>query len=352
MDRAAEPLWTPDFLGPGYQQLVLDLGFDSEGPVMATLVRHLRSADVHARQWWQRASGPQGSGGAQGSVNGQAMLYLHGWADYFFQRELAEFCAEHGLAFYALDLRKYGRSLLPGQSEGFITDLEVYDEDIDAALSAVKADMARRGGSADTVSVHLLGHSLGGLIATLWAARHPGRLTSLILNGPWLELQGSRFVRQVATHLVDPFARSDPRKVLHFPEMKAYWQSVSSSAYGSWELNPLWRPAASFPLRAGWIKAVLVGHAKVGKGLTLDVPVLMLLSERTVIAADWTPEMMGVDAVIDVNEMARLGLTLGRRVMVNRYPGALHDVLLSADPVRKLIYADLADWMRAYATGS
>ena len=42
----------------------------------------------------------------------RAVLYLHGFVDYFFQTHLAEFFTERGYDFYALDLRKYGRSLL------------------------------------------------------------------------------------------------------------------------------------------------------------------------------------------------------------------------------------------------
>lgn len=335
----ARAAWEADYLGPSFQKQSLDLGHDDEGPVVATLLRHRpRQRPAMSTLWsriFRRATG-------QPNDRRDVVLYLHGWADYFFQTELAEFFSSHSVAFYALDLRKYGRSLRAGQSEGFTEDLSVYDADIAAALAAIEADL----GSGHRV--HLLAHSLGGLIASLWADRHPGVLTSLILNGPWLELQGSRFVRQIATHLVEPFVRSDPRRVFHFPDMTAYWQSVSKTAHGEWDLDPTWRPANSFPLRAGWIKAVLNGHAQVSKGLHIDVPVLMLLSERTLIQADWSPEMMSVDAVIDVQEMARLGLQIGRRVMVNRYPGALHDAFLSAKPVRNRIYADVRDWLRAY----
>lgn len=331
--------WEADYLGPGYQKLTLDLGEDHEGRVVATLVRHRTSWPASAESWLQRVFRSERG---EPVKQQDAVLYLHGWADYFFQTELAEFFSVRGVAFYALDLRKYGRSLRPGQSEGFTDDLAVYDQDIAAALAAIGDDIG------PDHRVHLLAHSLGGLIACLWADRHPGVLSSLILNGPWLELQGSRFVRQIATHLVDPFVRVDPRRVFHFPEMTAYWQSVSKTAHGEWDLDPVWRPAGSFPFRAGWIKAVLNGHAQVSKGLRIDVPILMLLSERTLIQADWSREMMAVDAVIDVHEMARLGLQIGRRVMVNRYAGALHDAFLSAKPVREKVYADVADWLRAY----
>ena len=65
------------------------------------------------------------------------MLYLHGWNDYFFQTHLADYLTELGLDFYALDLRRYGRSLRRGQLRGFITDLDDYGE------------RARRGGGPD-----------------------------------------------------------------------------------------------------------------------------------------------------------------------------------------------------------
>lgn len=340
-ESAAQSTWQPDFLGPHFERLDLDLGHDDEGPVWATLIRRKMAAKKFDASWLRHVVHRDIP---QAATPRHAVLYLHGWADYFFQTELADFFADRGIAFYALDLRKYGRSLRPGQSEGFADDLQIYDQDIEAALEAIAQDLGPEH------QVHLLAHSLGGLIASLWADRHPGRICSLILNGPWLELQGSRLVRQIATHLVDPFVRSDPRRVFHFPDMSAYWQSVSKTAHGEWDLDPAWRPARSFPFRAGWIKAVLNGHAQVAKGLHIDVPILMLLSERTLIQADWSEEMMGVDAVIDVHVMAKLGLQIGRRVMVNRFDGALHDVFLSRPSVRKLAYAELGDWMRSYAS--
>ncbi len=79
----------------------------------------------------------------------------------------------------------------------------------------------------------------------------------------------------------------------------------------------------------GWTKAVLAGHAAVERKLNIDAPVLVLLSGRTRIQAEWTAELMRVDAVIDVEQTARRALGLGRRTAVFRYPGALHDVFLS-----------------------
>src|SRR5450756_2896963 len=87
--------WQTDILGDGYAQRVLELGADpdGEGQIAAVLVRRE----------------PRTGEAAHGAV-----LYAHGFSDYFFQTALADFFAERGLAFYALDLRKSGRARRPG----------------------------------------------------------------------------------------------------------------------------------------------------------------------------------------------------------------------------------------------
>lgn len=333
-------LWAPDFLGSSFQQRELALQPDNEGAVVATLVRCLVPGPT--------APDPRGQRGGGAGEPIDVVLYLHGWADYFLQAELAGYLCGEGFPFYALDLRKFGRSLRPWQTPGYTDDLAVYDEDLTAAMEAIRADITEARGPDANVRVHLLGHSLGGLIAALWADRNPEALGTLILNAPWLELQGSSIIRTIAMHLVDPISRGDPLRAFWLPEMPGYWQSVSKDAHGEWQLDPVWRPRASFPIRAGWAKAVMAGHADVEKRLHVAAPTLVLLSERTRIQMDWSAEMMEADAVINVEETANRALRLGRRVAVFRYPGALHDVFLSRRKVREEAYRDLAAWLRGY----
>ncbi|MFJ4207607.1 alpha/beta hydrolase [Paenarthrobacter sp. NPDC089675] len=345
--------WQPDVLGHGFERLDLPLPPDEEGAVKATLVRHVPSAaaplphgilDFFPAFTKRRRRRVEPDAAAAP----RAVLYLHGWADYFLQTELAEHLTASGFHFYALDLRKFGRSLLPGQTPGYASDLAVYDADIAAALARIEQDVAARTGNNVPPTIHLVAHSLGGLIASLWADRNPGRIGTLVLNSPWLELQGSSLVRSIAMHLVEPFARTDPKRPFRFPDMPAYWESVSSQAHGEWYLDPEWRPRASFPIRAGWTKAVLAGHSAVERKLNIDAPVLVLLSGRTRIQAEWTADLMRADAVIDVEETARRALGLGRRTAVFRYPGALHDVFLSRRTIRQQAFHDVAVWLSSY----
>jgi alpha-beta hydrolase superfamily lysophospholipase len=267
------------------------------------------------------------------------VLYVHGWSDYFFQRQLAEFWSRAGARFFALDLRKYGRSLRPGQTPGFITDLATYDEDIAAALDAMGARHR---------PLIVMGHSTGGLTLSLWAARNPQTASAIVLNSPWLEFQ-ARAARNALAPLVDLRARVDPLGRMPQVDLGFYARSVSSSLDGAWDYDLAWRPERGFPLHPAWLKAVLAGHAKVAGGLSIDEPIFTMLSARSTMLPYWTPEMMHSDIVLKVDDIARSALKLGSTVTVARIDGAVHDITLSEPAVRAEAYGQLARWLRGYA---
>src|SRR3954470_2559299 len=140
--------WRPDALLPGFEALELQFPPDYDGPVCATLVRQ-----------------------PVGEARRGAVLYIHGFVDYFFQSHMAERFALEGYAFYALDLRKHGRSLRPHQHPNFCKDVAEYYADIPRAIDEIGAP------------VLLAGHSTGGLIASLYA--HEGERRSEV-RGLWL----------------------------------------------------------------------------------------------------------------------------------------------------------------------
>ena len=352
--------WKPDYLGDGFTAADLDLGADDEGPCVATLVTYTPPppADptpdtshgvLHPAAWWPRLMArlaPEPTAPAVPPPPVSAVLYLHGWSDYFLHRGLAAFYADRGVEFYALDLRKYGRSLRDWQTPGYVASLGEYDDDIDAALRAIESRVRAQHGADTEVRIHLMAHSTGGLIASLWAHRNPGRLTSLILNSPWLDVQSNPILRGATQGLLDPIIRFRPKAKLKLPEFGFYWRSISNAADGEWEIHPQWRPEFGFPIRAGWVAAVLAGHAQVRRGLAIDVPVLVLASARSSVSPVWNDAMLTSDSVLDVTLMTQRALQLGPTVTVCRYEGALHDVLLSREPVRREVYRSLDGWLR------
>ncbi|WP_318779171.1 MULTISPECIES: alpha/beta hydrolase, partial [unclassified Arthrobacter] len=360
-------IWKPDYLGHGFICADLPLGADDEGPCVATLVsytspaietllpEHPTPAHSRAGGWWpgllDRLLRRRGPASIDEPVSAEpttvtAVLYVHGWSDYFLHRGLAEFYAARGVAFYAVDLRKYGRSLRDWQTPGYVGNLAEYDDDIDAALRALATHIREREGAAVPVKVHLMAHSTGALIASLWAHRNPGRVASLILNSPWLDVQGSAILRGATQGLLDPITRFRPKARLKLPEFGFYWRSISNTGDGDWDIHPLWRPEFGFPIRAGWVAAVLAGHAQVRRGLDIGVPVLVLASTRSSVSPVWSEAMLTSDSVLDVTLMTQRALQLGPNVTVCRYEGALHDVLLSKEPVRRKVYLTLDGWLR------
>ncbi|QIM15533.1 alpha/beta hydrolase [Leucobacter insecticola] len=327
-------VWREDVLGAGFECTDLELGSDSEGPLVAALVRALPTP----RGLWERILG------RERSLEDVDVLYVHGWSDYFFQRQLAEFWTSRGARFFALDLRKYGRSLREGQTPGYIEDLDEYRVEIELAINEIRESQDP---AATRRKLVLLGHSTGGLVLSLWAHKHPGYADALILNSPWLEFQLTGTVRQVVAPIFNLRAKFSPHDLALQADLGFYMRAQQQTCSPQ-ELNTInlqWRPERAHAALNGWMRAVLLGHARVSEGLSIDAPVAVLLSKRSVLALKWSEDMTRADTVLDVGTIAEAALRLGDCVTVCRIDGALHDVFLSSPEPRAEAYAQLERWL-------
>lgn len=326
----AEP-WIPDVLGAPFEQRTLPLGDDAEGELVATLVRSLPG-------WGQRLLAP---------LADVDVLYVHGWSDYFFQAELARAWNDLGARFYALDLRKYGRSLRDGQTPGYVDSLDAYDDDIAAALDAMGhagAERSRR--------LVLLGHSTGGLTLTLWAARHPGVAAALILNSPWLELQTGAVARQAIAPLLRAHARVAPLSAPPAIELSTYARAQREiGSLPAAEGRERWRPAEAFAVHPGWLNAVLAGHQQIAAGVDVGCPALVLLSARSMPPFRWVEGLTRSDSVLTVDDIARAATRIGSLVTIARIEDAIHDVFLSWPQPKDEAYRVLRAWSVATLHG-
>ena len=339
--------WVPDVLGDEFEQRTLPLGRDDEGDMVATLVRAVPAAPAPAPTGWdallQRLRG-RPVDAARPLLDGVDVLYVHGWSDYFFQKRLARFWTSRGARFYALDLRKYGRSLREGQTPGYVTALTTYDEDIAAALDVIAHDAA----GSDRRLV-LFGHSTGGLVLSLWASRHPDAADAVILNSPWLEFQLAP-LRAAIAPMVELQARLRPLDAAPQIDLGFYARAQAAVVDSDdvMETNPQWRPVPAMAVNAGWLRAILHGHRAVSEGLTIPAPVCVLLSARSAIPTRWSDELTSADTVLVVDDVAQRALKLGSSVTVERIDGALHDVFLSRKQARDDAYARLERWVTGW----
>jgi alpha-beta hydrolase superfamily lysophospholipase len=317
------PGWQPDLLGDGYRQHVIELGTDpdGEGSIAAVLVRR------------EPREGEAPSG---------AVLYVHGFSDYFFQTALADFFAARGLAFYALDLRKSGRARRQGQTAHYVSDLTLCEKELDSALAIVAAEHPG-------APVILLAHSTGGLILPLWLDRRraAGRLApiaALVLNSPWFDLQGTRAQRGPLTQALRVLARVQPFRDLKLPS-GVYGKTLHVSGTGEWDFDLRLKPLAGFPVTIGWLNAVRRGHARLHQGLDVGVPSLVLRSTRSDFSREYSPLSDRADLVLDVTQIARWAGCLGGETTVTPIEGARHDVFLSLPEPREQAYAILGAWL-------
>jgi alpha-beta hydrolase superfamily lysophospholipase len=315
--------WQPDIL-EGYRQHVFELGPDpdGEGDAAAVLVRREPLAGEEIRG---------------------AVLYVHGWTDYFFQTELADFFAERGLVFYALDLRKCGRARRAGQTAHYISDFVLYDKELDLALAAVTEAHPGK-------PVLINAHSTGGLVTSLWLSRRRAArgdlapISGLTLNSPWFDLQGSPARRGVLTQALRVGAKATPHRTISVPS-SPYGGTLHTSGTGEWEFDLELKPLQGFPITVGWLNSVRRAHALLHLGHELGLPALILRSDRSLFSSRYSELSERADLVLDVTQIARWAGCIGGETTIVPIPGARHDVVLSLPEVRKHAYEVMDDWL-------
>ncbi|AZM37995.1 alpha/beta hydrolase [Acinetobacter baumannii] len=305
-----------DILGEDYQQLTLNFADDYDGKVVATLVRK-KSAQATKK----------------------AVLYIHGFCDYFFQTEMAEQFNQHGYDFYALDLRKYGRSKLPHQKFYYLLDLREYDAEITKALEII--------GQENHNQVLLAGHSTGGLITTLYAAHYPDHrlIKALWTNSPFYDFYKSVIEKKVGIPLLSEVGERLPNAKFPSGLNQWYTPSLHKDFYGEWDFNLNWKPKSLPFVHLCFVNAIHKAQKKIHRGISLNIPTLIMHSHQSKYPKKWGVDAQQSDVILDVKDMTHNAKKMKGDVQTLAIKNGLHDLVLSAPPVRKKVYEDLFSWL-------
>lgn len=309
--------WVQDsVLGAGFEVHRVDMPDDYSGHVRSTVIRHRSDCG-----------------------DSLGVLYVHGYNDYFFQDEEADRWADSCVHFYAVDLRKYGRSILPGQTPTEARDISEYYADIDSALAAMRADGVKH--------AVLMGHSTGGLVTSSYMSNRPdSMIQALVLNSPFLEWNKSGFMRKIAIPAVGGLGKLFPRwKISQGSGESPYGQSLLKSRHGEWDFDTRWKTLEPQKVEASWLGAITRAQRDVRRG-RIDVPVLLMHSDSSATGDTWTPQFQRADGVLNVEHMKKYGPMLGSDVTLDEIPDGMHDLFLSGETAREKAYGDLFAWLR------
>lgn len=307
-----------DHLGEQYESRVIELGRDDEGDVVATLVR--------------RVDSPAG---------GKAVLYVHGFSDYFFHPHVADFFVERGFAFYALDLRKAGRSIRAHQTPHYVKYIPEYFADLDAASRIIRED--------GNESLLVYSHSTGCLTTTLWAHRIRARdwLSGLILNSPFFAINVDEKVHRLSAFPLDIAGILAPKRPFPSNGTSVNVEGMHRDFRGEWDFNLAWKPLEGTPVRLGWLRAVERAQRRLRKGLEITAPILVAASDKSYKDSVWSHEADTADVVLDADAIVRWAPQLGPEVEVVRVVDGRHDLALSQQPARKQFFTEMDNWLRA-----
>lgn len=314
----------------GYKQETISLKNDYEGTVKAVLVNKKANSKTK-----------------------KAVLYVHGFADYFFNSELGDYFTEKGYDFYALDLRKYGRSLMKHQHPNFCKDLSEYFEEIDEAVKII-----RERDNHNTLILN--GHSTGGLIVSLYANERDSLKTidGLLLNSPWFDMNENLLVKIFVIKPVCflakffPFTQAPKGLDKNYPLSvhKDYCVSEKKEfgVYedGRWNFNTDWKSVDEFPVFYGFIRAIRNGHKKIQKGMNISCPIFLLCSDKKGnVSKTLKSHYFNSDCVLNPAHMLKYIDGLGKNIKTQIVNNGMHDLSLSLEPVRKEFYKNVSEWL-------
>ena len=311
--------WHEDIL-PGYEARYVNQGEAFDGPCRSTIVRLL--SDKPTRK---------------------AYLYIHGFNDYFFQSEMGRIFVDSGYNFYAVDLRRYGRSKEPWQYPFNVRDMKEYFADIDSALVQI-----RRDGNTD---ITLSGHSTGGLTVLYFAAEKGEEcgVDRVVTDSPFLEWNYNAFMRDVGAPVVGFLGKIFKNAKVKQAECDGYAYSLLKQYHGQWKYNTDWKMVYSPPVTYSWVGAIDSAQGRLMKKRErISVPILVMHSSRKIEGCGWTPEFQTGDAVLDPAMIQARGERLGHERMVCTIDSGIHDLILSEPVPRRAAYDTIFHFLRVY----
>lgn len=273
----------------------------------------------------------------------KSVLYIHGVVDYFFHPHVAEQFHNHGFDFYALDLRRHGRSLIQGQKANFCTSIDEYFEEISVAIDRIT--------KITNEPFYLFGLSTGGLVATnyLFRGDKAHLISGLILNSPFFDFAHPQFLKKLILDIAKLGTKINPNFNIQIPWVIPFFKQIHKSYKGEWNFNLEMKPMKGFPTYFTWLLAIHKAQQQIRlERKKLDIPILILHSEKSNTGLFIKKEQLSTsDIVLNVEDMQKIGSQLGTNVTLIAVKDGMHDIFLSKKHAREFAFKHMFNWLES-----
>ncbi|XP_065916461.1 monoglyceride lipase-like [Dysidea avara] len=250
-----------------------------------------------------------------------AVLYItHGVGEYGGRYEqLGVYLRDNNIAVHTQDFVGHGKS---DGDRVHIDDFQIYVRDVVQHIELLKAKYTN-------IPVFLMGHSMGGIVSTLFAIQRPELINGVVFSAPALLLGAGTFtrglVRAVAYFVPQLVVRkSDPSVLTRDPdEIRNYME------------DPLiWRGG----LKAGWVTAIFDAQLQVANGVSaIKLPFITLHGTA--------------DTMVDISSSQFLmENTQSEDKTFERFEDGRHKLLVDLD--RERFKQVILDWLNKHITSS
>lgn len=270
----------------------------------------------------------------------KTVLYIHGFSDYFFQEHMMTYFTDCGINFYAIDLRKCGRSFLPHQHQNYCKSMREYFPELDLGIEHILKVNAQ-------TSIYLIGHSTGGLLISYYAKAGllRNKVKGLLLNSPFFGFNLPFYKKLVIGMVSKRKAHKEPFSYSS-GVASVYGKSLHSEYAGEWSFNLKWKPILPLPVFYAWISAVYRAQQFIQEKPNLgNLPILLLRSKVSSSKYKVTNLTTKSDVILNVKDMTKVGLKLSNQVTQVIVEDGLHDLVLSPKAIREKVLQEMKEFV-------
>ena len=333
LDKSLALVQTDKELGEPYRVYPIETSPDSQHVFHSTLIEYPFNVS------------PRADSTDNMSLRG-IILYVHGYNDYFFQKEFAEKADSAGFAFFAIDLHYCGRSYKSGEPRSDMRNIKEYYAELDIAVELSKKIAVDDYEDAENVPVVIVGHSMGGLISSLYVNdRREDQFAALVLNSPFLDMNFNWFLRKIGFPLLSEIGLFMPDFSVGTTGDPNYAYSILKREKGEWEYNENLKSIVRPTQHLGWLRAFMNGQNRIHSKLDIKQPVLVMHSNCSVGGKEWKEDYMRCDGVLNVDLIKEWAPYLGDKVTTRTIQDGMHDLLLSRKNVRDGAYREMFDFI-------